>query len=105
MDYVLGKRCITRVLLSCLHPFQMTFSDTASAEHGSCVLVVVRRYLKYSRSLTSSSPILTGYEPFLRFFSVLGVGGRLAFSSAAEYLLSPTISGGEAALPSHHLPA
>ncbi len=38
-------------------------------------------------------------------FSVLGVGGCLAFGSAAEYLLSPTISGGEAALPSRRSPA
>ncbi len=38
-------------------------------------------------------------------FSVLGVGGRQAEGEAAEYLLSSTISGGEAALPSHRSPA
>jgi hypothetical protein len=60
----------------------------------------------------SKSPLflgsLSGYEPFLRFLCVggrIGSKGRLAFGSVAEYLLSPTISGGEVALPLHCLPA
>ncbi len=35
----------------------------------------------------------------------IGSEGHLAFGSAAEYLLSPTFSGGEAALPLRHFPA
>jgi hypothetical protein len=41
---------------------------------------------------------LSSYEPFLRFSRVggrIGSKGRLAFGLAVEYLLSPTISGGE----------
>jgi hypothetical protein len=51
---------------------------------------------------------LSGYDPFLRLSRVGGRTGsksRLAFGSAAEYLLSPTLKGGEAVLPSRHLPA
>ncbi len=59
----------------------------------------------------SKSPLflgsLSGYEPFLRFLRVggsIGSKGRLAFGLAAEYLLSPTLSVGKAALPSRCLP-
>jgi hypothetical protein len=62
-------------------------------------LVYSRRYPKYSR--LTLPWILSGYKPFLRFSPVggrIGSEGRLAFGLAAEYLLSPTISGEGAAI-------
>jgi hypothetical protein len=50
---------------------------------------------------------LSGYKPYSRFLCVggrTGSEGRLAFGLVAEYLLSPTLSGGEAALPLHCSP-
>jgi hypothetical protein len=70
------------------------------------------KYIVRRPKYPSKSPLflgsLSGYEPFLRFLHVggrTGSEGRLAFSLTVEYLLSPTLSGGEAALPLRCLPA
>jgi hypothetical protein len=98
-------------------PLQKEFEDI-------CFYDMTRQYKKIYKSYKliqytvrrpkypSKSPLffgsLSGYEPFLRF---LRVGGRivsegcLAFGSAMKYLLSPTLSGGEAALPLRCSPA
>jgi hypothetical protein len=63
------------------------------------LVVYSHRYPKYSRLTLPWIPVR-----LRALFTLLRVGGRirsegcLAFGLAAEYLLSPTISGGEAAI-------
>ena len=77
----------------------ITVERFMSMQGDGQVLIYSRRYPKYSRLTLPWIPVR-----LRALFTLLCVGGRirsegcLAFGLAAEYLLSPTISGGEAAI-------
>ncbi len=68
----------------------------------------IGRYPKYPTLVSlflGSHHVTSPFYTFCVLREGFGSKGFLAFGSATEYLLSPTISGGEAVLPLRHLPA